>query len=340
MSFFAKLAHQIPANVGDGSPRTFSVSIVRAEDVDEFAESARGYRIKFMQIDKGPFVAEAVQTQLSGVLLTAAQYGRSLVHSGEPPSGKITFAVGTSRLPAAWQGREFGSHALLIGKSGVEIDMVTQAGYGIATASFPLELVKATADSLGLTAPGPPSLIVGLERDKANMLRAIFGAVFNEAVARPYSVRAATWAFSKQEDLLRALLRCIRDPASKTKSVNNSERARVLKTALAAINDRPGESLTIGDLCLIARASERTLHYAFMQRFGLPPALYMKALRLNGARSDLRGEHEPTMKIADVANKWGFWHLGQFARDYREWFRELPSDTHQRKHSTDAGRSE
>jgi len=28
-----------------------------------------------------------------------------------------------------------------------------------------------------------------------------------------------------------------------------------------------------------------------------------------------------------VANAWGFWHMGQFARDYRRLFGELPSDT-------------
>ena len=44
-----------------------------------------------------------------------------------------------------------------------------------------------------------------------------FSAVFNEAASKPYTERAATWALSKQEDLLRVLLSCIRDPASKTK---------------------------------------------------------------------------------------------------------------------------
>lgn len=64
----------------------------------------------------------------------------------------------------------------------------------------------------------------------------------------------------------------------------------MLKAALAAINDHFGEVLAIGDLCRIARASERTLHYAFVERFGLSLALYMKARRLNGVRHDLFGE--------------------------------------------------
>jgi transcriptional regulator GlxA family with amidase domain len=36
------------------------------------------------------------------------------------------------------------------------------------------------------------------------------------------------------------------------------------------------------------------------------------------------------MKIADAANAWGFWHMGQFAKDYRTLFGELPSQTRAR----------
>jgi hypothetical protein len=51
------------------APRqAFSVSIARVEDVDEFVETVRGYHLGFMQIDKGPFVAEAAKAQLAEVL--------------------------------------------------------------------------------------------------------------------------------------------------------------------------------------------------------------------------------------------------------------------------------
>jgi hypothetical protein len=31
--------------------------------------------------------------------------------------------------------------------------------------------------------------------------------------------------------------------------------------------------------------------------------------------------------VSAVANRWGFWHLGQLAADYRNLFDELPSET-------------
>jgi AraC family transcriptional regulator, ethanolamine operon transcriptional activator len=336
MSFFQKLAHQISANAADAARQTRSVTITRAGDVDEFVEAVRGYQLGFMQLDKGPFLAEAVQVQLAGALLTTAHYWRAVVQLGEPPPGKITFAMLISDVPVVWRGREFRPHDLLVSTPGLEIDMVSKAGYQGVTASFPRELVEETADCCGWLriAQAPTSSIISLDHNKANVLRTMLEAVFNEAVARPFNDLAATWTVSKQEDLLHALLRCMHNPASKTKVFSNGERARVLKAALAAINDQPEDVLTVSDLCRIAKASERTLDYAFTERFGLAPAHYMKVRRLNGARNDLCREHEASMNIADIANKWGFWHSGQFARDYRNWFAELPSDTYKRKHDT------
>jgi hypothetical protein len=206
---------------------------VRSTDIDEFVEMVRGYHLRFMQIDKGPFIVEGVQTQLAGVLLSAVQYGRAVVHSGEPPSGKITFAVGTSKVPALWQGRSFGPHDVLVITPGVEIDMVSRAAYGVATASFPPELVEKTADCLGWrpTAHASTNLVVALKHNRADMLRATLDAAIHEIAARPFNERAAAWALSKQEDLLRALLQCISDSAFSTQSASNGERARVLKAA-------------------------------------------------------------------------------------------------------------
>ena len=44
-------------------------------------------------------------------------------------------------------------------------------------------------------------------------------------------------------------------------------------------------------------------------------------------QSDRPAADPSNEKVANVANRWGFWHLGQFAADYREQFGELPSHT-------------
>jgi AraC family ethanolamine operon transcriptional activator len=49
-------------------------------------------------------------------------------------------------------------------------------------------------------------------------------------------------------------------------------------------------------------------------------------MRVAGVRAELLTGPVSTA-IADVANNWGFWHMGQFAHNYRKLFGELPSET-------------
>jgi AraC-like DNA-binding protein len=116
----------------------------------------------------------------------------------------------------------------------------------------------------------------------------------------------------------------------------NLKRLRALDQALAAMR-APPDMLTVANLCRVTGASARALRTAFMERYSIPPSRFLKAYRLNGVREDLRLLAAPGIRIAEVAKKWGFWHLGQFASDYRSWFEELPSETLRRKLGVVAG---
>ena len=74
------------------------------------------------------------------------------------------------------------------------------------------------------------------------------------------------------------------------------------------------------------------------EHIGITPKQCLQAVRLTGVRRDLRRSGAKA-KIADVANRWEFWHMGQFAADYRHQFGELPSETLQR-HNGAGRRSE
>ena len=93
------------------------------------------------------------------------------------------------------------------------------------------------------------------------------------------------------------------------------------------LEEFPNNPHTVRDLCRIANVSERTLQYAFRERFGMAPKPYMLALRFNGVRRELKYTDITSSTITDLATKWGFWHMSQFAADYKRLFGELPSET-------------
>lgn len=88
-----------------------------------------------------------------------------------------------------------------------------------------------------------------------------------------------------------------------------------------------GFNPSLVDLCLHTGVSERTLQYAFRDQLGLTPNAYLRLLRLNGVRAELLTSSAEVTSVTQVATRWGFLHLGRFARAYRELFKEPPAAT-------------
>lgn len=93
------------------------------------------------------------------------------------------------------------------------------------------------------------------------------------------------------------------------------------------INENDFENISIIGLCKKASVSLRTLEYAVQQKFDMTPIQYIRTVRLNKVRKNLQNKRLNGNLITDIANKFGFWHMGQFAKDYKNLFGELPSET-------------
>ncbi|HKY64630.1 MAG TPA: AraC family transcriptional regulator [bacterium] len=75
----------------------------------------------------------------------------------------------------------------------------------------------------------------------------------------------------------------------------------------------------------------RTLYYGFQKAHGISPMAWLKQRRLDRVRAELLAAHPAETTVTDVALRWGFFHLGRLASDYRARFGELPSETLQRR---------
>ncbi|MCA7084518.1 helix-turn-helix transcriptional regulator [Cupriavidus sp. DB3] len=101
---------------------------------------------------------------------------------------------------------------------------------------------------------------------------------------------------------------------------------RHVRRAIEYIHANATAALGLADIANAARVSIRTLQAGFAKFKGFTPMGYVKRVRLEGAHADLRTAGAE-QSIADIARRWGFSHLGQFARDYRMAFGETPSET-------------
>lgn len=104
-----------------------------------------------------------------------------------------------------------------------------------------------------------------------------------------------------------------------------SQRQRAVNRALEYINSKR-DAIAVRDLYRVSGSSWRTLDRGFQERFGVAPRKYIVATRMIGVRRALLIS-PPETRVADIANDWGFSHLGRFSVDYKRMFGERPSDT-------------
>jgi AraC-like DNA-binding protein len=106
--------------------------------------------------------------------------------------------------------------------------------------------------------------------------------------------------------------------------------ATALRRGIDLIHAIPEESLTLDALAQYAGVSGRSLQMSFRRELGLSPMQYLKSVRLDRVAETLREAEPCGTLISDVAQRFGFGHLGRFASDYAARHGEKPSETSSR----------
>ncbi len=283
--------------------------------------SALGWDLGFRQLDPGDASVPAEAVMGEHWVLTRMRFGRRYHQLGQPPSGLITVGVPLTGLND-WFGRPYAQRSILPFNHPDGIDGTSERDFEAMTFSISECVVQEVASALQVPLPKilrePRSDSIVPDSNETRDFRALLRGVF----AGPFRAGCADFP---HEAALRLLLAGQPGRARVDRSAANV-RYRAVRKALDYIADHEGEAVTVRELCAATGVPVRTLNRAFNERFDIGPKAYLKRQRLAGVRRSLLSAH-PTAVIADIANRWGFWHLGQFARDYRSTFGELPSET-------------
>ena len=99
-----------------------------------------------------------------------------------------------------------------------------------------------------------------------------------------------------------------------------------VRRAREFMESRLQESLSLQEVADHAGVSTRSLSRAFQLQYGMSPLQWLRTLRLDRIRSDLRSASSGA-SVSEVAMRWGWSHLGRFAAAYRQRFGEAPHET-------------
>ena len=227
-----------------------------------------------------------------------------------------------------WRGRDVtGNHLMIFPRNG-ELFSISKPGFHVFTFSIVEDAMMAAAELWGYP-EAAEALESGMELIRAEP-RAIASLVWEcRALIRGAGRDSENWIATGSHDrIVGQLLKILVHSGSIVRDIRHSRlRSLAIRRAREAVMDRQNLPFTVRRLCQETGVSARTLQYAFEEEFSMSPKSWLMARSLNQVRRELRKSPSRRTRIVDIANDCGFWHMGQFARDYRKMFGELPSET-------------
>ncbi|MBD9394134.1 helix-turn-helix domain-containing protein [Acidovorax sp. ACV01] len=300
-------------------------------DVEEHAGSLPEWALQYEQLSEGAFHGRVEQIHLPGAYMVKETMNRSVRQRGEIGRDMYGFAlVLQSGSEAICNGQRLDSNALLVGR-GDDLDLCNTTASQIGALSVDCDYVNDVSLRIfdrPLASWLSQQVVVGVGNCVADGLRTRLNGALRDAESSLRHGNSDESVLERiRDDMLLAFLDALpwETDTSHLKSI--ASRRRVVNRAREMMLDRPDSPPSLLEVCRHVGASHRKLNYCFQEVLGMSPARYLRVLRLNGVRRQLRSELDLRLGVQDVAALWGFWHLGQFSADYKRQFAELPSHT-------------
>jgi AraC-like DNA-binding protein len=100
-----------------------------------------------------------------------------------------------------------------------------------------------------------------------------------------------------------------------------------LRRAVTFIDEHAHEDVTIAEIAGAACVTIRAIQLAFRRHLSTTPMEYLRRVRLDHAHRDLMAADPATVKVTDVAHRWGFASASHFSTVYCRSFGVTPSST-------------
>lgn len=328
-----------PNLVQPGTPATAQYRIKRSREVHVHADNLASWEQRYEQTSHGLFSGQVREFIDADIQVFEEEASCATSQHCRPWDGGVWIGLA---VPEAANGLRFmgrpvdGSHLMLSG-SGEPFDLQVPAGHGLYGVVLQREQVLRHLEAVHhrdwpQAAHLGPSVqaLSNLQRWRlAGMLR----EVLRSLEAEPGVLRHKASRQALRDSLLAVLADTLApDAVCDAAPPALRRRQEIVERAREIVMAHPDQPPRVEELCVQLHVTRRTLQNCFQDVLGMSPAHYLRTVRLNAVRRGLC-EGERTSTIADMAARWGFWHMGHFSHEYKALFGETPSQT--RGHETD-----
>jgi AraC family ethanolamine operon transcriptional activator len=311
---------------------TSNHSFSSIEQLDEVTHTL-GWDTEYRQLKPGTFSSSFKTRESETWFLIEEQSSAHVEVQAPAPDGMYVLAV-VEGDPAVVNGQTLSSNHIFVQPPVSDLRVILPAGIkvtqiGVAAEQFE-ESHLAVDPDLSVLSEGVKTIPTG-----PGMLASV-RQTMREALLAPLSREAS------REEMVSGVLVDILTVASDhcympfDRSLHRASAQQSLDKAREYIEAHLGGTIRMECMCHYAGATLRTIERIFAREVGMSPQQYVKARRLNAVRRCLLRESEKQyLSITEVAESYGFVHLGRFSGDYRRYFGERPSETVKKSKSRD-----
>lgn len=310
----------------------YSVVHLDTADADDHASCLQRWNQRYDQLSAGNFRGRFDEYWFGSVQVFREQTNQVIHEVGASWGGSLTIGVPVEVDGEGWFcGDPCGRDSIVTLRGDDVLDYRTPRLHDIVavTTSMPALVDYArTVEDRDLLAEIGKRRVMDASPEQAATLRSFLLTVLSSLQATPELLRHPQLRKGLEQAIHGSLVSAI-TPVEDNARAGTHSRARqlIVDRAREYMHSHIEDPITIADLCTELGVSRRTLQYSFQDILNLNPVSFLRAMRLNGVRRELKRADPGNTHVADIAARWGFWHLSHFAADYRAMFGELPSDT-------------
>lgn len=303
-------------------------------EFDQLTEVTVAWDIDFRQVGKGKLNATLAQATGASWSLAMARFDRPSFQQGTTVAGMRTFAILDSQASEQeWCGRRFSPDTIAVFASDGAFQAVSQPGFDVHTLSFSDEKLASACERLGIPDVTEKLLsraaVLQIDRRQTRELRHLVKSALQTLCEN--GLDGSDWDGSDHvsDKISEHLVLLLTDSSYLSYTPSQRLRSKAIQSAFEVIEAGLDKGISVREVIKATGISRRTLEYAFRNRYNFSPKEFINSQRMVMVRRDLLSQPG---NITEIASHWGYWHMGQFARDYRLQFGELPSQTRIRRY--------
>jgi len=301
-------------------------------DFNIYNETLLDWHLEYNILSKQDFFAKVNMFADDLFALTRVTLKGKLMHSGLAPIGYRSFVIPIKRNQRfIWFNKGRGGDELLVYPKNCEFNAVTFNDFDVFVLSIKKHLLIEKIKELGCN----QCASIFTDEEKELYLSESFAKEFYDMASFFLTKHITSEDYSKVNQkqhkiLVHKIINALINYLDSTKIIEEksrkSRKSKALEEVIDIIQNSDDSLFSVKELSMLTNTSERTLLYAFKEKYDITPSEYLKAYRLNKVKNELFALKNQNVKISEIAGKYHFWHMGQFAKDFKKHFGILPSE--------------